>query len=97
MVLSGEEAVKKCPQLDPDVVIMDVKLAGKLDGIDAATLIHKGFKQVPMIFMSAYSQDQFPQIQNLPADSYVYINKPLDFKNLPKSIESLLKKSDTKI
>ncbi len=94
MVLSGEEAVKKCSELDPDVVIMDVKLSGKLDGINAASLIHKGFKQIPMVFMSAYSADQFPQVLNLSPGSYVYLNKPFDFKNLPKSIERLLKKSD---
>jgi DNA-binding response OmpR family regulator len=96
IVLTGEEAINKFSLFDPDIVIMDVKLAGKLDGVNVANSIHKNFKQVPIIFLSAYSQDKFPQILELPPDSYLYINKPFDINKLPKSIETILHKVDKK-
>jgi DNA-binding response OmpR family regulator len=96
VVLTGEEAVKNFSQVDPDIVIMDVKLAGKLDGVNAANFIHKNFKQVPIIFLSAYSLDQFPQILQLPPDSYLYVRKPFDANDLPKSIEKILRKVNKK-
>ena len=36
---SGEDAVTLTPELRPDVVLMDVRLAGMIDGIDAATAV----------------------------------------------------------
>ena len=35
-VLSGEEAITRCDELKPDLVLMDIKLQGEIGGIDAA-------------------------------------------------------------
>ena len=36
---SGEEAIAMARKLGPDLILMDIKLSGKLDGIDAAIRI----------------------------------------------------------
>jgi CheY-like chemotaxis protein len=52
MLTLGEEAVKKVEELRPDVVIMDVRLGGRLDGIEAARIIRRGW-QGPILFHTA--------------------------------------------
>lgn len=39
VVHSGEEAVKKAITLQPDLILMDIILQGKMDGVDAARKI----------------------------------------------------------
>lgn len=51
---TGEDAVKAALKHKPDVILMDIKLAGPMDGIEAAKLIRKQLI-VPIIYMSAYS------------------------------------------
>jgi CheY-like chemotaxis protein len=91
VISAGEEAVSKCSKIDPDLIIMDIKLSGKTDGINAASRIHSTFKQVPIIFLTAYSQDQFPHLSNLRSDVFRFINKPYDMSSLPKLIASFLR------
>ena len=49
----GEEAVCLAEDLSPDVVVMDVRLHGALDGIDAAELISLRLG-IPVVFVTAY-------------------------------------------
>jgi CheY-like chemotaxis protein len=52
-VVSGEQAIEQAACLKPDLVLMDIKLRGKIDGIAAARAIRlEG--NVPVIFLSAY-------------------------------------------
>lgn len=52
MAARGEEAVTKAEELHPDVIVMDVRLAGRMDGIDAARIIRRGWRG-PILFHSA--------------------------------------------
>lgn len=53
-VASGGEAVRLAREHDPDVVLMDINLAGAMDGLAAATLI-RGFSDARIVFMTAYT------------------------------------------
>jgi two-component system, sensor histidine kinase and response regulator len=53
MASSGEEAILKVGDKRPDIVIMDVKLKGELDGIDAALQI-KALYDTPVVFLTSY-------------------------------------------
>ena len=52
-VVSGEQAVEQALTLKPDVVLMDIKLRGKMDGITAAKRIRQN-DDIPVIFLSAF-------------------------------------------
>jgi CheY-like chemotaxis protein len=52
-VSSGEQAIAMTSSLLPDLVLMDVHLAGRMDGIDAAQLIRRQYA-VPSLFLSAF-------------------------------------------
>lgn len=86
LLSTGDEVVAKYSLLNPDLIVMDVKLPGKTDGIQAATLIHM-IKRIPIIFLTAYSEDKFAHLSILSKDSYRYINKPFDLRKLPEFIK----------
>src|SRR5205823_2609901 len=56
VVSSGEEAVEVARQLRPNVVLMDIRLQGELDGIEAASRIRAELK-VPIVYLTAYSDE----------------------------------------
>jgi len=57
IVETGEEAVIKAAELAPDLVIMDVGLAGSLDGMDAATYIFQFFHH-PILFITGITEEE---------------------------------------
>ena len=56
LVSSGKEAIDKAGKLRPDLVLMDIKLKGKMDGIEAAGQIKLKY-DIPVIYLTAYSDE----------------------------------------
>ncbi|MGB7969906.1 MAG: response regulator [Methanobacterium sp.] len=56
MVSTGEDAVDKAGKLRPDLVLMDIRLKGKMDGIEAAGQIKLRYN-IPVIYLTAYSDE----------------------------------------
>lgn len=54
----GEDAIEVARTEKPDLILMDINLAGKLDGIETAKAIAE-FHTCPLIFLTAYSQRDF--------------------------------------
>jgi len=54
VVSTGEEAIAAAARESPDVILMDIRLAGEIDGIEAAQQIQAA-KSTPVIFMTGYS------------------------------------------
>ncbi len=73
MVSTGEDAVEKAGKLKPDLVLMDIKLKGKMDGIEAAGQIKLRYN-IPVIYLSAYS-DEFTMKRAEITDPSGYIVK----------------------
>ena len=87
---SRKEAVKKAKKIKPDLILMDIVLKGEGDGIDAVTEI-KNIFDVPIIYLTAYSDKQTMQRANI-TEPYDYIIKPFDDNELHESIERALYK-----
>ena len=57
---SGEAALEYCLDRDvPDVILMDVQLAGAMNGIQAAVAIRREFPRLPIIFYSIQDDDEY--------------------------------------
>ena len=84
-VASGEEAVQEAYNTQPDLVLMDINLAGKMNGIDAAERIHQDYK-IPVVFLTAYGDDQILE-EAKRVDPYGYILKPFNERELIIVIE----------
>jgi DNA-binding NarL/FixJ family response regulator len=56
---SGEEALTYCLAQPPDVILMDVQLAGEMNGIEAAVAIRREFPRMPVVFYSIQDDDAY--------------------------------------
>jgi CheY-like chemotaxis protein len=54
---TGEKAVSAAGELRPDLVLMDINLAGKMDGIEAAGRINRMF-QIPIVYVTALTDEK---------------------------------------
>ena len=50
--VNGEDAISKAGQLKPDLVLMDIVLQGRMDGIEAASIIQSRF-DIPVVYLTA--------------------------------------------
>lgn len=87
---SGEQALELTRLKRPDLVLMDIRLKGTMDGIGAAELIRRQFR-VPVVFLTAYSEDSTLERAKL-AEPYGYILKPFEDSALRSAIEIAIHK-----
>jgi len=69
---SGENALARLkePPL-PDVILMDIGLGGRIDGIETARRLRKRYG-IPVIFLSAYSNEaRIAEIKEIPSCQYI--------------------------
>ncbi len=84
-VSSGAGVLEKLQLEKPDLIILDIKLRGKLDGIEIAGIINIQYG-IPFIFLSAYSDERIIERAKC-VEPYGYIIKPFGINNLRASIE----------
>jgi KaiC/GvpD/RAD55 family RecA-like ATPase/CheY-like chemotaxis protein len=82
---SGEGAVETAVKLRPDLVLMDIVLGGKIDGIEAARQILEKIN-CPSIYLTAYA-DQETLPRALATHPVGYVLKPFDTRTLRVAIE----------
>jgi len=88
---SGEEAVEMAMDLKPDLMLMDIVMPGRLDGISAASRINKALN-IPVIFLTAYADEEMIE-RAKPIGPYAYVLKPLQERQLLAAIEIALHKN----
>src|SRR5215468_3044833 len=57
IMATAEQAVEHTERLQPDLVLMDIKLQGKMDGIEAAERIRRKL-DIPIVYITAFADDQ---------------------------------------
>ncbi|MCC5647161.1 response regulator [Nostoc sp. CHAB 5824] len=87
---SGEEAIKKAVEISPDLVLMDIKLKGSIDGIEAAQEIYKRL-DIPVIYLTAYADDNTLERAKI-TEPFAYLIKPFKERELQTNIEITLTK-----
>lgn len=75
-VVSGEAAITTAQDMPIDIVLMDIRLAGEMDGIEAAAQIQK-IRNTPIIFCTGYDDDE-TKTRALQLEPLAFLNKPLD-------------------
>jgi len=88
VVSSGKEAIKRVKETIPDLILMDVKLKGKMDGVEAAEHIYKQFN-VPVVYLAEYADDETLQRAKI-TEPFGYILKPFEERELHTAIEMAL-------
>jgi PAS domain S-box-containing protein len=87
-VRTGEEAVKQTQEIRPDIILMDIVLAGEMDGIQASQIIHSKI-DVPIIYLTSHGEpDKMERAKKTFPFSYLF--KPVTSRDLQFAIEMAL-------
>lgn len=87
---TGAEAIADAAVFQPNLVLMDIRLKGELDGIQAARYIWQQY-QIPIIYVTGYS-DQATLERATATGPFGYILKPIEEKELYVTIETALQR-----
>lgn len=82
---NGNEAVRLAVELEPDIVLLDIKMPG-MDGLTAAKEIKKALPASAFVFLTAYDEFDYAQ-EALRVGAVDYLLKPLRSKDLLKVLE----------
>lgn len=91
---SGEEAIKKFEELNPDLILMDIVLKGKMDGIQVMEKIRET-SEVPVIYLSGNS-DRYNYERAKETNFTDYLVKPISSKDLAEPLNRLFNNNGTK-
>jgi PAS domain S-box-containing protein len=82
---TGAEALRLAVNTMPDLILMDIKLKGDLDGIDVAGALYDQLK-LPVVYLTAHADAAILERAKLTAPSG-YVLKPFDDRTLRTAIE----------
>ncbi|HMK54052.1 MAG TPA: response regulator, partial [Methanobacteriaceae archaeon] len=92
IVFTGQDALNEMEVVDPDLIIMDIYLKGKLNGINTAELIDDKF-EMPIIYYSSSDDEKLSKsLKN--HRNRDYVSKSSSDEHLKKTIENNLKKNN---
>ncbi|HZV06746.1 MAG TPA: response regulator [Gemmataceae bacterium] len=86
----GEEAIQLAAQLHPDLVLMDIRLEGAMDGVTAAQEI-RNHLHLPIIYLTAYADEETLDRARV-TEPFGYLLKPFEERELRTAIEMALYK-----
>jgi CheY-like chemotaxis protein/DNA-binding PadR family transcriptional regulator len=95
MAASGEDAVDIARHTQPDLVLMDIVMPGKMDGIEAAKII-SGELDIPVVFVTSFADDTIIE-KAKSVRPYGYIMKPFNVLEIKAAIEVALFRKATEL
>jgi CheY-like chemotaxis protein len=85
---SGAEAIERARESCPDLVLMDIGLAGEMNGLEAGVRIWEEFK-IPIVYVTAYA-DELTMAQARTPQPVLAVRKPFDIPQLRHTLEQAL-------
>lgn len=92
---SGEAAVQLALQKDPDLILMDIRLQGEMDGVAAACQIRE-LRSIPVVFLTAHGDRETLQRAKT-AEPFGYVLKPFTEQDLLAAVEISLHKHSMEV
>ncbi|OGU74330.1 MAG: hypothetical protein A2V93_04965 [Ignavibacteria bacterium RBG_16_34_14] len=90
IAISGEKVIEFLSNSKPDLILMDISLAGKLDGIETADIISRKY-DLPIVYLTALTNSETLKRARV-TEPFGYLLKPFDERNLHSTIEMALYK-----
>jgi PAS domain S-box-containing protein len=90
IISTGEEAVERAAKVHPDLVLMDIRLKGEMDGIEAGEQI-SGDLHIPIVYLTAYSDERTVERAKI-TEPYGYLIKPFTDTELKTTLEMAIYK-----
>jgi two-component system, response regulator PdtaR len=93
--VEGEEAVRMIKEQNPDVVLMDISLKGKMDGIEVMTKV-RDFSDVPVIYLSGNSNKH--NMARAKKTSYIdFLVKPISADEMIQPLKKAMNVKRSKV
>ncbi len=89
---SGDEAVRLAKKTEPNLILMDIKIRGAMDGIEAAAKIRES-QNIPIIYITAFSDEETLK-RARQTEAYGYLVKPFEDRELRAGIEIAIYKHE---
>jgi len=89
---NGEEGWDALQQQEPDLLILDLRLPGKLQGTEICRELRRQGSALPVIMLTAYGEEQ-ERVQGLELGADDYLVKPFSLRELVARIKALLRRS----
>ena len=87
--VSGKQAIEIAKEDRPDLILMDIRIKGDVNGVEAAISIESHYQRsIPIIFITAVPVRLYALIKSI--DPCLYLNKPFTEQELKKCIERKL-------
>jgi len=86
----GEEAINLVREKQPDIILMDIRIQGDMDGIETAKKIYTEYK-IPIIYLTAHSDDETIK-RAVESGPFGYLIKPFKERELYSNIEMVAHK-----
>jgi CheY-like chemotaxis protein len=86
-VVTGEDAIVAAEREHPDVILMDIRLAGEIDGIEAAKRI-QALLGIPIVFMTGYLEDTI-RGRAMELNPLTFLTKPVKLRDIQKALAAL--------
>jgi len=83
---SGEEALRKASECNPEILLIDINLAGELDGVETAQAICELYMGIPVIFLSGDISHEIKRYASK-VDYLDFLSKPVSTNQLGASLE----------
>lgn len=92
---SGEEALRKVREAAPDLVLMDIRIEGDMDGIETARRMAQ-LQPTPVVYLTAHSEDSTID-RAKETRPYGYLLKPFSERELHATIQMALQRSSAEM
>ena len=83
----GLDVIRRVEKLSPDLVLMDIRLVGQMDGIEAAQEI-RGFSTAPIVFVTGYHDERFKEAA-MKVQPAAYLVKPIRRRDIEQALKIL--------
>ena len=92
-VLSGEEALERMKEKQFDVVILDIKMPGGMDGIECLREMKKAQPLSEVILLTGHASVE-TSIEGMKLGAFDYVLKPISLEDLLTKLEHAFEKKD---
>ncbi|MBW1990705.1 MAG: response regulator [Deltaproteobacteria bacterium] len=87
---TGEQALQKIAEEEPDIMILDIKMPG-IDGMEVLRRVRKAYPRIQVIMLTAHGTDKDEE-EAKRLGAFAYLRKPVDLELLTKTIRGAAKR-----
>jgi len=85
---NGKEAIKIAGELNPDLILINIKLNGEMSGVESAKVLTSRYK-IPIIFITVFTKNCLTKSLQLPEDA-ITLSKPIKKEHLEYCISRVI-------